>query len=404
MAPDPFSVLLGADSLMTRRSGIGRATLEIARALQQGSFGIEQIGLIVGDQVLGPDRLAALPDHVEPASGAVPAPEPVRRLARLRRMAGKLPGIGLARDVRHAGFRLAVRRMRVRSGGRLVYHEPNMIARPFGGPTVVTINDLSWHHMPGWHPPERLEWIERNLPRTLAQAKRIVAISQFTKGATMAALNVPADRIDVVPLAPAAGFGPMSTEAAAPALLRHGLGDRGYVLSTSTLEPRKNFDRLLDAHGRLPAALRERVPLVIAGGRGWGEVLSRPSAELAVRRGHLRLLGHVADADLVALCARCAAFAYVSLYEGFGLPIVEAMASGAAVLASGTTAVAETAGDAALLVDPTDEGAIAAGLRELLEDEALSGRLRSAGLARAAQFSWPRTAEGLVATWRAALA
>jgi len=279
-----------------------------------------------------------------------------------------------------------------------------MIARPFGGPTVVTINDLSWHYWPGWHPAERLEWIERNLPRTLAQATRVVAISQFTKDAAVAALNVPADRIDVVPLAPAAGFGPMPTEAAAPALARHGLSDRRYVLSTSTLEPRKNFDRLLNAHSRLPTALRERVPLVIAGGRGWGDVLSRPSAELAVRRGHLRLLGHVSDADLVALYARCATFAYVSLYEGFGLPIVEAMASGAAVLASSTTAVAETAGDAALLVDPADEDAITAALCELLEDERLSARLRSAGLTRAAQFSWPRTVERLVETWRMALA
>jgi len=145
------------------------------------------------------------------------------------------------------------------------------------------------------------------------------------------------------------------------------------------------------------------VPLVIIGGAGWGSTLASPQAEGARQDGSLRLLGHVSDADLVALYARAAVFAYVSLYEGFGLPVLEAMATGVPVLASSTTATAETAGGAARLVDPMEPDAISEGLRELVEDAALSAALSAKGLAHAADFTWDRTATDLIRTWRRAL-
>ena len=176
-----------------------------------------------------------------------------------------------------------------------------------------------------------------------------------------------------------------------------------FVFSISTIEPRKNFDRLLAAHLRLPASMRSRAPLVIAGGKGWGDVLARPQAQAAIRDGTVRLLGHVSDQDLAVLCARAGLFAYVSLYEGFGLPVVEAMAAGVPVLASSTTAVGELAEGAAMLVDPEDSGAITEGLRRMLEDAPYCEALRQAGLQRAAEYSWQRTISSLLVTWRLAL-
>ena len=275
-----------------------------------------------------------------------------------------------------------------------------MILSPFDGPSVATLNDLSWHHDPALHPFERIRWIERHLPRTLSRASRFIAISEFTRTEAVRVLGVARDRVDVVHLAAAEHFRPMTDAQAAPTLGSLGLSDKSYVLSVSTLEPRKNFDRLLAAYLKLPDVLRRLMPLVIVGGKGWGKVLERPDATRAIAAGQLRMLGHVTDEILVALTARCAAFAYVSLYEGFGLPVVEAMAAGAPVLASATTATGETAGDSALLVDPMDVDAIRNGLHQMLTEPDYRAALAEASLRRAAQFSWSRTVGGMAQTWR----
>ena len=395
--PTPkLSVLIGAESLASRRSGVGRMTLEIARAARD-SAAIEQVTLLLAEGLAPADVLDHLDDPIAGPRPVQPVPIPWKVAL------GRVPGVQTLRRIKHGGLNRKIRDIARSGGGRLVYHEPNMIARPVALPTVVTMNDLSWHHAPSWHPAERLHWIDRNLKATLRQASRFVAISQFTKDAVVRDLGVPANRIDVIPLAPAQDFQPVSLEAAAGALARYELADHGYVFSISTIEPRKNFDRLLAAHLHLPPALRRRAPLVSAGGKGWGSVLARPEADAAIRDGTVRLLGHVSDSDLVALCSRAAAFAYVSLYEGFGLPVVEAMATASPVLASSTTAVGELATGAALLVDPLDEDAITEGLRRLIEDTGLAEHLRQTGLARAAEYSWTRTINTLTLSWRQAL-
>lgn len=401
----PLGVVLGADSLAARRSGIGRVTLEISRGLRRHVEIRDFCFLLRGRIYPAASLWPELPEDGDP--------EPVGEAASSHSSAGRklraqLARIPTARKLHEMKLRLEllreVQRLRQQVDGRVIYHEPNFIARPFDGVTVVTVNDFSWLHLASYHPRERIDWIDKNLARTVKQTSRFVAVSNFTAKATADELGVDCSRIDVVPWAPSAVFRPLSHEAAAPTLAKYDLQDGGYVLSVSTLEPRKNFDRLLLAHDRLPQALRERYPLVIAGGVGWGQVLDSPIAERALREGHLRLLGHVPDGDLVGLMARCGAFAYVSLYEGFGLPVIEAMASGAPVIASGTTAVGETAGDAALLVDPLDEAEIAQAMRRILEDRPAAFQFRELGLARAGTFNWERTIAGLIVSWRKALA
>jgi alpha-1,3-rhamnosyl/mannosyltransferase len=393
-APSPpgFGLLLGADGVTGRRSGIGRQILEVARLLRHDPA-IAEMALLIGDRAESPDLLDRLDDPVAGAGDST-----------ARTLLAAVPGLARLRGVLVAHrLRRAAQAMRRLVDAPVLYHEINTIARPFAGITVVTVHDLSFRADPQLHPPARVAWMERRLPGTLRQARRFVAVSAFTKREMVARLGVAPECIDVVEPGLSADFHPVAAGAAAPVLARFGVADRSYVLAVSTLEPRKNFDRLLTAHTLLPAALRARFPLVIAGGRGWGATLPDAATARHLADGTLRLPGFIADGDLVPLYARAAVCAYPSLYEGFGLPALEAMACATPLVTSDNSALAETAGDAALKVDPRDPEAIAAALRRVLEDAALAEDLRTRGLVHARGFTWRRMVAGLVQSWRTAL-
>jgi alpha-1,3-rhamnosyl/mannosyltransferase len=206
-------------------------------------------------------------------------------------------------------------------------------------------------------------------------------------------------RQDLVRLFPrAAGKERVILEAAAPpahvadgaeAAARLGL-ERPFVLSVGTLEPRKNLGRLVEAWSRLPDALRREHTLALVGARGWE--LDEVLAPVRASGDDIRMTGFVSDEDLAALYAGCAVFAYPSLYEGFGLPVLEAMQQGAPVLCSSSSSLPEVGGDAVVYVDPRDAGSIATVLERLLRDPGERARLAAAGPVRAAQFSWDETA------------
>src|SRR5581483_3700645 len=199
-----------------------------------------------------------------------------------------------------------------------------------------------------------------------------------------------------------ASYRPVATDAARTVAARYGL-QAPYVLSVGSREPGKNRVRLFEALARVRSGGCD-AGLAVVGQPAWGAA----AEDEAVRRLGLgdvvRFLGYVAAEDMPALYSAAVASAFPSLYEGFGLPVLEAMACGAPVLTSGLSATAEVAGEAALLVDPLSVEAIAAGLRRLVTDADERERLRALGLARAAEFSWTRTAEETYAVYRAAVA
>ena len=281
-----------------------------------------------------------------------------------------------------------------------VYHEPNYVTFPFRGPTVITIHDLSFVHYPETHPQDRLEYLERYLPSALRQAAHITTDSHEVRREAIAHFGLDPARTTAIHLGVDGAYGPRDEAQCREVLGRYGLRYGKYVLSVGTLEPRKNLAAAIRGFAVVPARRRGDVPLVVAGRRGW---LS-DSVERMIRAGEsegwLRFLGFVPQADLPIIYAGARAFAYPSRYEGFGLPVVEAMASGAPVVTSSVSCLPEIAGDAAELVHPDDVDGLRAILERLLEDDLRCAQLRTLGLERAKQFSWQRCAEETVAVYR----
>lgn len=283
--------------------------------------------------------------------------------------------------------------------GNVLYHEPNFIPLPYNGPLVLTVCDMSCFDHPETHPEERVRLMQRDLPAAIEKADHIIVISEASGEALRKWFNVDSKRITTTYLAADRRFQPAGPETLAPALARLDLTPGGYVLSVGTLEPRKNLTTLFAAYAGLPDALRRRYPLAVAGMKGWHTQGLMKSAEELIRRGELRLLGYVADELLPPLYAGAAAFCYPSRYEGFGLPVLEAMASGVPVMTSNTTSLPEVVGDAGLMVDPDDVDGMRERLRQLLEDRAYAHDLGHRGLLRSSLFSWDHCARETFAVY-----
>jgi alpha-1,3-rhamnosyl/mannosyltransferase len=259
-------------------------------------------------------------------------------------------------------------------------------------PEIITVFDISCFRHPGTHPPGRVAFQRKYLPRALERAAHIITISEFSRAEIVDCFGVAPGRITVTLCAAAEVFRPRTPQELAPALTPFGLVPGGYLLTVGTLEPRKNLVTLLRAHDTLPAPLRRRFPLAIAGMQGWKTGRFRGELDAAVAAGSVRVLGYVPDETLPSLYAGAAAFAYPSLYEGFGLPPLEALASAVPAAVSDASSLPEVVGDAALRVPPLDVVGWRDALQRLLEDDVLRTRLRAAGPERARRFSWSRTA------------
>ncbi|HEV2753878.1 MAG TPA: glycosyltransferase family 1 protein [Solirubrobacteraceae bacterium] len=285
---------------------------------------------------------------------------------------------------------------RIRTLAPDLVHLPRHLVPPQSAsraPQVVTIHDVLPLRAPALFPAVVRANFRLLTPRLARRAARVVTGSHYTRGEIAELLDVPLERIVVTPYGVDAGFRPAPLE---PALLRARFGiDRPYVACVGTLEPRKNLAAAVRAFARLAD---DGGALVLVGGRGWdgGEV-----ATLARRaRGRVVLTGHVSDEELVGLLSGARCFVYPSLFEGFGLPPLEAMACGTPVVTSARASLPEVVGDAALVVEPEDEEALAAALRRVLHEPGLAARLTEAGLRRARAYTWSRCAEQTVSVYR----
>lgn len=386
-----MKVILSADPIRFPLTGIGRYTYELARGLQQA--GLEDLLLMQGLRMqadLPPVPAASLRED----AAAVQAPLRARLLgmAKKSHMVAALYG---ALDPWRKGRVLAGRE-------DYVYHGPNFYLPPFAGPSVATIHDLSIYLWPQTHPPVRVRYMRSQIGKTLRQADFLITDTEYTRQEVASYFNWPLERIRAVHLASAPDFYPRTPEELQPVLQNLGLEPEGYVLFTGTVEPRKNLKVLLQAYEQLPLALRQRWPLVISGYRGWCGGGFHQRMEAAQRAGWLRYLGFVDAAVLPVLMAGARLFAYPSLYEGFGLPVLEAMASGVPVICSDASTLPEVTGAAAALHAAEDVDGLQRLLQQGLEDDGWRAAASVAGLERAAQFSWQRCVSETLEVYAAA--
>ncbi|MBK6868856.1 MAG: glycosyltransferase family 4 protein [Burkholderiales bacterium] len=291
----------------------------------------------------------------------------------------------------------------LRHEAEALFHVPNYFVPRFPGATVSTIHDLSHLRYPGFHPQARVDYLKRALTNCLPRTNQIVAVSEFTRREVMEVYAWPADQITTILQGVDESFQPLADEVTAPRLAAYGLSHGAYCLFVGTIEPRKNVDRLLDAYATLPCELRAEWPLVIAGSPGWRSERTHQRLMQAQRDGWLKYLRFVPQTDLPALYAGARLFVYPSIYEGFGLPIAEAMASGVPVITSNTSSMPEVAGDAARLIDPLDVEELRAAIEFGLTNEAWRDAARDAGLGRAICFSWSNCVTQTVDVYRRAM-
>jgi glycosyltransferase involved in cell wall biosynthesis len=283
-----------------------------------------------------------------------------------------------------------------------VFHATNYTApRTRRTPLVVTVHDLALARFPELGTPTLRRLVGR-VRRTAAAARRVIADSESTARDLRELLSVAPEKIRVVYPGCPAHFRPLALEACAPVLRRHGVTPP-YLLHVGTLEPRKNLVGLLRAYRRVAAAHADAPGLVLAGARGWGtDAVLHAIEELGLRE-RVTLTGAVPSSDLPALYGAAAAFVYPSLYEGFGFPVLEAMACATPVITADVASLPEVVGDAALRVDPRDDAALAAAITRVLTDQEIRESLRRAGPARARTFTWERCARETLAVYGEAL-
>jgi alpha-1,3-rhamnosyl/mannosyltransferase len=282
-----------------------------------------------------------------------------------------------------------------------IVHAPNYFLPVGADKSVTTVHDLSVFRFPETHPIARVRQFERLFEDSLNRATRIITDTETVRCELIEMFNVLPNRITAVALGVSDRFRPLSATELEPPLGKWGLTG-SYGLCVSALEPRKKVLELIGAWRRLPIGLRNRLPLVLAGGGGWLNEEIKDQVAAAEAEGWLRNLGHVDEADLPRLYAGARLFIYPSTYEGFGLPPVEAMACGVPAVVADRSCLREVCGEAPKYVDPENDNEFLTTIMESLENEQWRAKAVQCGLNQAAKYTWARCIEDTVAVYRAA--
>jgi len=269
-----------------------------------------------------------------------------------------------------------------------IYHETAFVpAKINSTPSIYSMYDLSLRHYADTHPRDRVWFFEYFIKRRLGSASHILTISEFIRQEIIEEFKVPSEMVTAIPLAPDPMFSPCNKADVQNIKAKYNLPE-SYLLFVGTLEPRKNINLLIDAMEKADSD----IPLVLVGWNGWGD---KPWMDKVQKKGlahRIVMTGYLPDEDLKEIYSGATALVYPSLYEGFGLPIVEAMACGCPVICSNAASMPEVAGDAGVLIDPYNSDELAEGIEKISNNTEFRQNLIKKGLAQAASFKWEVTA------------
>ncbi|MBA1305297.1 glycosyltransferase family 4 protein [Stutzerimonas stutzeri] len=372
-----MKVVLSVESVRFPLTGIGRYTYELARGLQDDSL-VDELVFFSGNRTS-----YTLPSPRNDAGGGYK----LKRLVQNSHLAVEL-------------YRLimpSIRRRALKSYSDHIYHGTNFFVPPFAGRSLATFHDLSPFILSHFHSPQRNRYAQREMENSLKRASCLISVSEFGRREISEYFSWPMDNIYTVHLASSGVFRPRVESEVSETLSKYGLSPGCYSLFIGTIEPRKNIETLLKAYRSLPMETRRRWPLILSGYKGWRSESIHERIKAAECEGWARYLGFVASEDLPALYSGARLFAFPSFYEGFGLPVLEALSSGIPVVCSNSSSLPEVSGGAALMCDPLDVDALRGNLRRALEDEQWRVTAVQQGVRHAARFSWKqcsrRTAE-----------
>ena len=381
-------LVMGGESLLGQKTGIGQYTENLAREILK-TGAINDFKFLTYGKLQ--DTASLLTADPGDQKTSMAAQSNSKLLANLRGVASRNPA---AVWCYNKAMPLVERHMLRNYTESDVFHSPNYMLANFPGKRVVTILDLSTIKHPEFHHKGMVKFVNHHIRQSIQKADHIITISETVKSELVEHLGVEEERITTTYLAANCTFKPLTAEEFAKAAFAPDLEYKKYFLCACTLEPRKNISRLLDAY----CSYRNRegdsaLPLVLVGHRGWhsAELYSR-ILELGIANG-VRYLGYVDSSSLPIIFAGARALIFPSIYEGFGLPILEAMQAGTAVLTSPNSAMSEVAQDAALFAEPASTEDIESKILLLASDDTLIARLTSAGRQKSSEFSWHQCAK-----------
>lgn len=269
-----------------------------------------------------------------------------------------------------------------------LYHEPNFLAFETNIPTVITVHDLSWIQYPEVHPISRVRAMNKYFEKGLNQSSFLITDSEFIKKEIIKTFGYPTNNIKSIPLGADSSFRPRNLAETYTLLNRYDLKYKKYILVVGTVEPRKNIVTAIEAFMMLPKNLRQKFPLVIVGMRGWLSNKIDKHINSLVDRGEIIKLGYISQEYIPFIYSGASVLVFPSIYEGFGLPPLEAMSSGIPIITSNVSSLPEVVGDAGLLFDPFDVIGFAAGIKLVLTNKEYSQQLVSKSLKQSKKFDW----------------